>query len=352
MASSRPADPFDAAFPLNPLAPSGNVSRFECVAPAEMAGGGVGFAFMYGGYLNALVLKAAMSVTRPMGFPHPLQLNIDFISGVKKGERMEIAIEITKSTRRLCFVRATLRSGSPSSADPPLVLTASGLFGTLSSGDPARDAPTLLEGRYRLPDHLALVPSLRYPDAMRGDLLEEGVAAMPGRKVALGGVPALKYMDFFRVGYSDEAVRAVGRRVREGGLRSESWEEVHRMPYIVAHPSGRKPDLLSAAFYCDLFPAAKHLSIGLGPTLPSVTISLTVHFCKPVDPGSRFLYMCSGVPYADRATREAAADGYVEGFESTVWGEKGELVCLHRQQRLVTGREVESRFEQLQKASL
>ncbi|KAI8999721.1 hypothetical protein DFJ74DRAFT_476411 [Hyaloraphidium curvatum] len=186
---------------------------------------------------------------------------------------------------------------------------------------------------------------------MRGDLLEEGVAAMPGRKVALGGVPALKYMDFFRVGYSDEAVRAVGRRVREGGLRSESWEEVHRMPYIRIRRAGSRTSCRQRST-ATLFPAAKHLSIGLGPTLPSVTISLTVHFCKPVDPGSRFLYMCSGVPYADRATREAAADGYVEGFESTVWGEKGELVCLHRQQRLVTGREVESRFEQLQKASL
>lgn len=55
--------------------------------------------------------------------------------------------------------------------------------------------------------------------------------------------------------------------------------------------------------------------------------------------------MASSVPYLDRAVREEAGEGYVESFESAVWGEGGELVCLQRQQRLVTARETPGRYE-------
>lgn len=40
---------------------------------------------MYGGWLNAICLKAALEVSGSQ-YPHPLTLNIDFISGVKKGD--------------------------------------------------------------------------------------------------------------------------------------------------------------------------------------------------------------------------------------------------------------------------
>lgn len=76
-----------------------------------------------------------------------------------------------------------------------------------------------------------------------------------------------------------------------------------------------------------------------------MTISITLHFCKPFNPDSRFLYMQSSVPFMDRMERGLKTEGFVESFESAVWGEKGELVCLQRQQRLVTGREAPSRYE-------
>ena len=55
--------------------------------------------------------------------------------------------------------------------------------------------------------------------------------------------------------------------------------------------------------------------------------------------------MTSSVPFMDRMERGGDTEGFVESFESAVWGEKGELVCLQRQQRLVTGRETKSKWE-------
>jgi acyl-coenzyme A thioesterase PaaI-like protein len=286
---------------------------------------------MYGGYLNALCMKAALSVAGT-GHPHPLTMNIEFIAGVKKNEAITVLVQTTKSTRKLRFMRLSIETKDG------VVVTASCLFGRLASDS---TAATRLESPYDLATQLEKVPGLK--DGVGSpNILADAVETVPGAKAMdLTSAGPLRYMDFFNLCYPKEATSLVSSLISVGRLRKENWESVHALPYSVSHPSGRKPDFLSAAFYSDLFPASKNIEIGFGPIVPSVTISLSLHFCKPVSPGSTKLYMASNTPYLDRAIKEETGEGFVEAFESVVWGEGGELVCLQRQQRVVVGREPE-----------
>lgn len=212
---------------------------------------------MYGGYLNALAMRAALLAAGKQ-YPHPLTVNMDFISGVKKGEEIggfgldgrtcdasslfrcgllrkmlrvapEIFVETTKSTRRLLFLRISV--GSPSG----LALTASGLFGTLSTGDSSKDGPTQLDERYDLARQLPNSPSLSFSDSsLPSNIIADAIDLLPGAdKMMLMDKGPLNYMDFFGIRYPREAAAEVAKAVNEGRLRKETWDKAHRMPYIV-----------------------------------------------------------------------------------------------------------------------
>lgn len=129
-----------------------------------------------------------------------------------------------------------------SPADGAVVLTASGLFGTLAG---PKTVPTQLETRYDLKTQLAKVPRLKWPANGAPHLLIEAVKAVPGaEKMGLTEQGPLRYMDFFKLGYSPEATEKIAESIKKGAVRTETWESVHELPYVVGEYRRKEPCLL------------------------------------------------------------------------------------------------------------
>ncbi|KXS10020.1 hypothetical protein M427DRAFT_193592 [Gonapodya prolifera JEL478] len=220
---------FDNLLALTPLpSRSSNASLvFARTAPPEMAFAGVGGAFVYGGYLTALVAKATLESVNPRGYPHILSLTVDVVSGVAGGEELEITVDLPRTTRRLAFARITIcparTPGRPS-------VLAQSLCGTLSPATPApsigqRVSSTLSFSRVR-----THVPSLKAPS----DGVQDLIALATGLPPPPDAVD--KRAQFVTMIHSREALTFAKARIAVGAgeLRREGWDGLDAMPFILS----------------------------------------------------------------------------------------------------------------------
>ncbi|KAJ3343748.1 hypothetical protein HDU93_006660 [Gonapodya sp. JEL0774] len=233
---------FDSLLVLTPVpSPSTDPSKsvFRIIAPKEMAFAGVGGAFTYGGYLTAVMAKAILQVVNGQGYPHILSLTVDVVSGVVGGDEVEILVDVVRSTRRLAFVRASLTPTKTPTR--PSVLSQS-LCGTIAPSKPSKAIGHHVSERFHLSKMLATTPSLKRP--------EDGVEDLVARVSGLPRQPDLnRRYRYVKVLHSKEAVAHSKAKVQAGvkAVRTENWETLDSMPYILAHRDDRPMDVLVSA---------------------------------------------------------------------------------------------------------
>ncbi|KXS20083.1 hypothetical protein M427DRAFT_52341 [Gonapodya prolifera JEL478] len=334
---------FDAHFHIAPVLSksAGGVFAFRTTTPREMGGGGNRESAMFGGYLMALVTKAALTVANARGYPHVMTVNLDILSSVSVGEELEITVEVLRTSRRLCFVRTSTVATASSS----LVLVSQSTCGFLEATNPSAVFQRTTTS-FDLSRLKSAAPSLTSPAAALGTLH----ALVSSIYAPSSGTLTSQFLHAEVSLYSSEAAQygqiALERR-GVAGIARELWGAVDDMPSIVVRPDGQPIDTVSAAFLSDINPPSFTLSTFFGPAIISVTVSVALTFLKPVPPGTTWMYMAARIIASDTprsldgASVEGGAPtelGAVAHSEAALWAPDGTLVCMQRQTRVVAGK--------------
>ncbi|KAJ3338683.1 hypothetical protein HDU93_009167 [Gonapodya sp. JEL0774] len=211
---------------------------FVTRTPREMGGGGNRDSALFGGYLLALATKAALTVANAKGYPHIMTLSLDILQPVSVDQELETTVQIIRSSRRICFLRAT----TTISNTPNPVLAFQSTCGYLSSTPPSPSISHRVSPRYSFSRTVrASAPSLISPSTAYGPIHTLAAAMVPSTEAPAAKVTGLlltrsKNLHAALARYSEEALtycKGVVARRGIAGLAKESWEGLDDMPCVV-----------------------------------------------------------------------------------------------------------------------
>ncbi|KAI9030545.1 thioesterase-like superfamily-domain-containing protein [Hyaloraphidium curvatum] len=270
-----------------------------------------------GSVIIAVVLKAILHVTKPLGFPDPVTLYSTFLASPSAGQRCEIRVEILKRGRQFCFAEGRLFiPGRKDPAELELAFTAQGSFGTLSSD--ARQ-PIFSPGPIALP-YYKLQP---YPTAT-GKSPSESVDVFS----VVDELLIAPYLENLSMLVDKAAVEDVVRQT-EAQMKAGFAPDMMAASYgdlWMGDRDRRPPDYEALAIYSDVAPtfnAKMHnLYADNEPHMMS-TVAEAIHFLAPIPEDN-------GPFVRVRANYTVCSRDLVE-YETAIWDRQGNPIALARQ---------------------